>query len=103
MQIQVNAADAQTRDVDEEMVRNEVLKAMERFASRITRIEVHVKDVNGPKSGDDKQCTMEARLAGLDPMTVTADAPDVRSAVISAAGKLQRKVQSDLEKRGSKR
>lgn len=103
MQIQVNAADRETRHVDDEWVQKEVEKAMGRFADRITRVEVHIRDVNGPKVGTDKQCAMEARLAGLDPMAVTADGENIGAAVISAAGKLHRKVQSELEKRDQRR
>lgn len=101
MQIQINAADPETRHIDAEMVRAEINDALERFAHQITRVEVHIKDVNGPKAGNDKQCTMEARLAGLGPMVVTADAPDVSAAVTSAAGKLQRLLEHDLGKRHS--
>lgn len=103
MQIQINAADPQTRHVDEEMVRSAVHQALGRFAERITRVEVHVKDVNGPKSGLDKHCMMEARLAGLDPMTVTAEAESLRSAVTAAARKLERVIDSDLAKRNPRR
>ena len=103
MKIQINAADAQTRDVDEEMVREELHKALGRFDHRVTRVEVHVRDVNGPKSGTDKQCTLEARLGGLAPMAATADAVDLAAAVTGAAGKLRRMIQRDLSKRGRKR
>jgi ribosome-associated translation inhibitor RaiA len=101
MQIQINAADRQTRRLDEEMIRAEVAGELERFAQQITRVEVHIKDVNGPKSGHDKQCTIEARLAGLDPMAVTADAADVAGAVSSAAGKLRRLIERDLGRRST--
>jgi hypothetical protein len=64
---------------------------------------VHVRDVNGPKSGDDKHCTMEARIGGRDPIAVTAEAADLNEAVTAAAGKLQRKIQSDLERLSNRR
>lgn len=99
MQIQVNTSDDQTKDVDEGMVRDAVLGALERWSDRITRVIVHVRDVNGPKGGDaDKQCTMEARLAGRTPVAVTANGPDLFRAVDAAADKLERRIASDLEK-----
>ena len=103
MQIQINAADPQSRSVSEEMVRAEVESALGRFAERITRVEVHLKDLNGPKSGTDKHCMMEARLGGLAPMAVTADAEDHHAAVVSAAAKLQRMIETDLGKRSERR
>ena len=103
MQIQINAADKQTRAVDEDFVRAEVESALTRFAERITRVEVHVRDVNGPKSGDDKHCTMEARIGGREPVAVTAEAAELNDAISAAAGKLQRKIQNDLERLSERR
>lgn len=99
MQINVYSGDRETRGVNEEAIRNQVRNAVEHFQNRITRVDVHLKDLNGPKSGNDKQCTMEARVAGLDPMAVTAESDDLWNAIVDAAGKLQRKLHSDLEKR----
>lgn len=60
-----------------------------RFSERLTRLEVHLKDVNGPGSkGDDKHCTLEARPNGLDPLTVDAAAASVDKAVADAASKM---------------
>ena len=103
MQIQVNAADQQTRGIDPVVVRAAVDDALGRFEHRITRVEVHVSDSNGPRGGNDKQCRMEARRGGLDPMSVTAEAADVYAAVNDAAGKLARMIQGDLDKRTSHR
>jgi len=103
MQIQINAADPQTRHADKDMIEREVNDALGRFAERITRVEVHVKDLNAKKGGVDKQCTIEARLNGLDPVAVTAEAERLETAVTTAAGKLQRLIDSDLAKRNARR
>ena len=92
MQIQVNTdshvegGPDLTRRV-EEIVEN----SLGRFGDRITRLEVHVNDVNsGSKAGDhDMRCAIEARLAGLDPITVTHQAAFVDQAVKGAADKLK--------------
>src|SRR4051794_31319030 len=40
--------------------------ALKRFGQQITRVEVHLADENSHKRGDsDKQCTVEAHVAGL--------------------------------------
>jgi ribosome-associated translation inhibitor RaiA len=99
MHIQVYAADSHTRGVDHDMVRDVVGGALDRFAPQITRVEVHVRDVNGPKQGAwDKECTIEARLAGRDPVAVTAAAENLLQAVNEAAEKLKRRIESDLGK-----
>jgi ribosome-associated translation inhibitor RaiA len=67
--------------------------AMDRFGERVTRVEVHLTDVNGAKLGDrDKRCMMEARLSGLKPIAVSHQAPTLLEAIDEAADKLQRAV-----------
>ena len=68
-----------------------------RFSSQITRVEVHLRDVNGDKSGSsDKRCVMEARLEGRQPAAATSDADTMRAAISGAAHKLQRALDSSL-------
>jgi len=63
--------------------------ALRRFAPQVTRVEVHLSDVNGHKGGDaDKKCTLEARLAGLQPVAATANAGTVEQAMNGALDKL---------------
>lgn len=65
--------------------------ALGRFGERITRIEVHLGDENsGKKSDDDKRCAMEARLSGLQPITVSHQASSVEQALSGAADKLEK-------------
>jgi len=78
-------------------VQGVVEDAMARFGDRITRVEVHLNDVNGPKPGEsDQRCAMEARLAGMQPITVTEQAGTVDQALEGAAQKLQRVLDSTL-------
>jgi ribosome-associated translation inhibitor RaiA len=101
MQIQVNT----DRHIDgsealQAKVRDVVNRAAERFSDRITRLEVHLADVNsGVRSGpDDMRCTMEARLAGKRPLSVTHNAPTVDQAVAGAADKLQKILTRTVER-----
>lgn len=81
-----------------------VNQAMDRFADHVTRVEAHLADVNSHKGGDDDiQCTMEARLAGFDPLVVKDQAPTVHQAIQGATSKLQRAVSSFIEKHDRKR
>jgi ribosome-associated translation inhibitor RaiA len=80
-----------------ERVETVVRDAVGRFADRITRIEVHLNDVNGAKLGEnDKRCMMEARVGGLKPIAVTAYAGSLAEAINSAADKLERALESTL-------
>lgn len=73
--------------------------ALGHLSDRITRVEVHLSDVNGGKtSGDDKRCMIEARVAGRQPMSVTHEAPTVTLAIDGAADKLARALDSEFGK-----
>lgn len=76
--------------------------ALSRFKARITRVEVHLSDINGHKGGpDDTKCVMEARLDGRPPVAVTHHAGGLEQAVDGAAGKLKRLVESTLSRESS--
>lgn len=70
--------------------------ALVRGGGNVTRVEVHLGDENGRKSGqDDKRCMMEARIEGRHPIAVTEHAASLDRAVKGAAGKLARMIESD--------
>lgn len=75
-----------------------ILKSsLERFSTRITRVEVHLSDENSHKGGtNDKRCLMEARLAGLQPIAVSHLAATLEQAIDGATGKLERALDSRL-------
>jgi ribosome-associated translation inhibitor RaiA len=78
-------------------VRGIVESALSRFSDHITRVQVHLSDENGDKSGqNDKRCMMEARLEGHQPIAVTHEAATVDQAVDGAADKLARLIESTL-------
>jgi hypothetical protein len=77
----------------------QVRQRLERFAERLTRIEVHVVDVNGRKHGaDDKHCTIEARPRGSRPIGVTGKAATVDAAARIAAGTMAERLERVLGK-----
>ncbi len=60
-----------------------------RIEHRLTRVEVHVGDVSGPDNGgDDKRCLIEARPAGMSPISATDNADSIEAAVTRAADKV---------------
>jgi len=65
--------------------------------NRLTRVEVHLADVNGGKSGiDDKRCTMEARPRSHQPVSVSHSAGSIHQAIDGAANKLRTSLESVL-------
>jgi ribosome-associated translation inhibitor RaiA len=82
-----------------ENIETELNEILSRFSSQITRVEVHLRDINGPKTvGDDKSCLLEARLAGRQPMVVSHEAATVRLAIDGATEKLERALDHSLGK-----
>jgi hypothetical protein len=83
-----------------EIVEGLVQHAVGRFAERITRVEVHLNDVNAGKHGErDKRCMMEARLAGLAPIAVHSEAPSLELAMKGAADKLEHAIERAVGRR----
>ncbi len=78
-------------------IQSTVEATLGRFSERITRVDVHVSDDNGPKKGgDDIKCAMEVRLEGLKPAGVTHHASQLEDAVSGAADKLLRVIDHTL-------
>ncbi|HSJ48931.1 MAG TPA: hypothetical protein VLA26_08800 [Gammaproteobacteria bacterium] len=71
------------------------------YEDKITRLEVHLRDDNAHKTGPaDKTCTLEARLAGLQPIAVDHTADSVTAATTGALQKLRSALESTLGKLG---
>jgi len=100
MQVQVNFGSIEGSSALEDHVRTEVESAVGRFAERLTRIEAHLHDDNSAaKAGSrDKRCTLEARPAGMQPISVEDETDDIYEAVRSAATKLKRALAKRLER-----
>jgi hypothetical protein len=91
MQIQINTdRHVQGKDSWSSSVEAELRDKLQRFAGRITRIELHLGDVNADRdSDDDMRCMIEARLANRQPISVSEQAATRGQAVNGAIGKLQ--------------
>jgi ribosome-associated translation inhibitor RaiA len=71
-------------------IQSTVEETLRRFETHLTRVEVHVKDANGPKGGpDDKHCTLEARPNGMKPVVVNESAGTIDQAVEGASKKMR--------------
>ena len=98
MQIQIQGQDIEIHDQLREFVERRLGEAIDHFPDRLTRLEVHLRDLNGNKAGIDKRCMVEARPRGMEPIAVSQDSDDIAEAVRLAAGKLQRALKTRFEK-----
>lgn len=105
MKIQINTD--RNIEADEpwaQQVESTIETALARFGDQITRVEVHVSDLNSHKFGAaDKRCMLEARLAGLQPIAVSDEAATLEQAILGAAGKLVRTLDSTLGRLDTRR
>ena len=102
MKIQVNSDNSITVDASMmRFVKGEVKRVLARFAKRLTRVEVHLSDVDKRKTGQaDKRCLIEVRPAGARPLSVSAKATKMAAAVGQALGKMQRSLTTFFGRRG---
>jgi ribosomal subunit interface protein len=82
-----------------DQVRAEVSAVLERFTDQITRVEVYLSDVNSQKSGVDKRCVMEARLAGQHAMAVDHEADNLDDAISGCVDKLAKAIGKTVDRR----
>jgi ribosomal subunit interface protein len=100
MQIQINSDHHITGSPElARRVQALVRDTLDRYSDRITRVEVHLNDLNSIKGGSkDKRCLMEARLGGLGPVAVNHEAENLNLAIDGAMEKLERAIEHKLGK-----
>lgn len=104
MKIQVNTDNnIQGRESLAERVEHTVRQKLGHFSEHITRIEVHLRDENAHKGGQDKNCTMEARIEGLKPVAVSDRADILSTAIDGATEKMKAALQTTIGRRNNKR
>ena len=99
MIVQINTDSNIEGDTElEQQVTAVVSSGLERFSEQVTRVEIHLSDENSKnKSGtNDKRCLVEARLAGLQPISASDQAETLEQAVDGAIEKLKRSLDSTL-------
>ncbi len=80
-------------------VQAEVEATLGRFDLELTRVEVFLSDVDGPKSARrDKRCVVEARPAGHEPLDVSDQAAALDDALSGALNKMERVLNDHFEK-----
>ncbi len=100
MHIQINTdssiqGDQRLKDVAREIVAGHI----GHHAARISRVEVHLTDVNAGRGGsDDHRCNIEVRPEGLRPLAVSENARDVEASLRGAGKKLRNLLDSEFGK-----
>lgn len=101
--MQVEVSTGNQIDTDREFldqVDATVTEALERFGEQIIRVLVHFGDENSTEKGgdNDKRCTLEARIGGLDPIAVVGHGSTLDQALDSAVDKLVKTLDRTFER-----
>jgi hypothetical protein len=100
MQIQVNTHHTAGDEGFTARVEATIADGLARFVPHLTRIEVHLEDINAGKGGAaDKRCMIEARPTHHQPVVVTHEAPTIPLALDGAIGKARRALDKALAPR----
>ncbi len=105
MQIQINTDRNIEGDAElVQQIKAVISDSLDRFSKQVTRVEVHLSDQNSDKKcgNEDIRCLLEARLAGLQPISVSDSAATSERAVDGAVAKLTRSLDSTLGRLGKR-
>ncbi len=100
MFIQIHTDNQVASDVERDnRLEEQIRQRLARFESRITDVEIHVTDVNGPRGGAaDLRATLEARVNGVPPVAVAEHGTSIDRAILGAAKKAVRALDHQLGK-----
>ncbi len=78
---------------------NIVETALSRFEENITRIDLYLGDENNAKFGlDDKRCTIEAHIAGRQPIAVVNNSDTIEKSVSGSLDKMKKVLETTFSK-----
>lgn len=91
MKIQLNTdKNIQGTETLNTVVTEKINHELKHFVDNITRIEVHLSDLNALKGGpDDIQCKIEARVKGMQPVMVASKNGSKEKAIDDAVDKMK--------------
>jgi putative sigma-54 modulation protein len=68
------------------------------IGGRLRSVSVRLADVNGPRGGVDKRCTLRATASGMAPVVIAHDETDIYVAIDRASDRLARSLTRRIQK-----
>lgn len=104
MMIELRHAGVPVSDALHDFAIRRLSRALRPFEEAVSRADVRISDLNGPRGGIDIECRVSVALAPLDqPVIVTGKGADPYAAVIDATARLHEAVSRALGRRRSAR
>jgi hypothetical protein len=86
-------------DDDSTYIRRRLGEKLGKYARRLERVTVRMRDINGPRGGVDIQCRIKLVLSGLPSVVVEERAQRLRPALTRALAGAERAVRRTLQRR----
>lgn len=99
MQTVIHSNDFTITNALDSFIKEHAKKSMSVCAQQVERIIVRLKDVNGPKGGQDKECCVEVKIANHAPIVVSKRSSDAYTSIRQALGRASRITVRRLGKR----
>lgn len=87
MRLTIHAQNIDLNATLREHIQLRLRTALSRFAPKIARVDVHLRDENGPRGGVAERCLLRARLGGRS-LVVARTREDILAAVNDACERL---------------
>ena len=98
MEIRLFDGSIQTSEAQHDYIMNKIGAAAGRLKDAPCTVEVRLVDLNGPKGGIDKQCSIVVTPPGQGTLRVEEQASDYYSAIDAAAATLKKALSRALER-----
>ncbi|MBS0189033.1 MAG: HPF/RaiA family ribosome-associated protein [Planctomycetes bacterium] len=98
MEIKLFDGSIKTTDAQRQYVNTKIAAAASRLKDAPCTIDVRLSDLNGPKGGVDKQCSIVVTPPGLPTLRVEEQAADYYAAIDAAAATLKKALTKTLER-----
>jgi len=99
MELEIRRQDAHLDEAMREFVERRITFALGPFENQVSRVNVSLDDINGPRGGVDKQCRILVSLRGGLTVKVEDVDVDMASAVGRAADRVSNAVTRRIERR----
>jgi putative sigma-54 modulation protein len=98
MKLAIRSRNLRMTDDTRATIERRIRFAIGRFTPRIRSVRVVVRDMNGPKGGVDKSCTIECVVDRVGPLIATGEYADLMTAVDVACHRIDRLVSRELSR-----
>ncbi len=98
MNVNIQAPSFTVTAAIEQRIRGRLDKLLQRHREMVIGADVFLKDINGPKGGDDKLVTVRVRLRNQPDITIENSNEDLYRAIDRAAKRAERTVRRSIRK-----